>query len=172
MVRCSECGREVPDDVKFCSHCGSRLEEIEIQKETNNNCDNCGSENPDTSKFCSECGETIKQPKSIVDVDHEEYHLRKNKSLASSIISIGLVIISMSLILLVILVFQSNVVNYSFSEGGDFYTLEHNQPAQLSILILMIGCIMLFIGGISSLSVEASISNKLKEDFRMKKKKL
>src|ERR1700732_3364012 len=46
MMRCSSCGFENPDGVKFCNECAAPFPRI---------CASCGFANPPAAKFCSEC---------------------------------------------------------------------------------------------------------------------
>src|SRR6266850_5036325 len=49
-MRCTRCGCETPEGVKFCHHCGSSLK---------TGCPRCGQENPADAKFCGACGTTL-----------------------------------------------------------------------------------------------------------------
>ena len=46
-MECPECQFENPQDVKFCVHCGNKLETF---------CAKCGSSNSPAFSFCGECG--------------------------------------------------------------------------------------------------------------------
>jgi len=57
-IFCSNCGKEVPEGVAFCSACGNRQDEqvqqlVQIKK----HCSNCGSELEDDEVFCAFCGQ-------------------------------------------------------------------------------------------------------------------
>lgn len=54
-MKCSNCGAEIKDDVKFCPNCG---EEVKEEKKIKY-CMKCGSELIPDSMFCSECGASI-----------------------------------------------------------------------------------------------------------------
>lgn len=49
-MRCPECEFENPDSLKFCGHCGTKLEMT---------CSACGYLNPADFKFCGECGNPL-----------------------------------------------------------------------------------------------------------------
>jgi class 3 adenylate cyclase/tetratricopeptide (TPR) repeat protein len=49
-MRCQVCQSENRADVKFCEHCGNRLELV---------CPGCGARLPGASKFCGECGHPL-----------------------------------------------------------------------------------------------------------------
>jgi TOMM system kinase/cyclase fusion protein len=49
-MRCTRCGCETPEGVKFCHHCGSSLKP---------GCPSCGQENPADAKFCGDCGASL-----------------------------------------------------------------------------------------------------------------
>ncbi len=74
---CPNCGKEFPENMKFCSYCGGKLEKKQIKevqealpaeteeqnavqtKEVMNNCPKCGKELPKNGNFCIYCGEKI-----------------------------------------------------------------------------------------------------------------
>ncbi|KKL72390.1 hypothetical protein LCGC14_2085370, partial [marine sediment metagenome] len=49
---CPSCGRENPEDVKFCGECGTALK-------SDAPCSRCGFTNPPGVKFCHECGQGL-----------------------------------------------------------------------------------------------------------------
>ena len=54
---CVNCGKQIPEDVKFCNLCGA--EQIEAEKpipENTKPCINCGKQIPEEVKFCTHCG--------------------------------------------------------------------------------------------------------------------
>ena len=54
-MRCSECGREIPDDSVFCPECGKQQTiGQKPQKEKMKRCTNCGCKIPEDSAFCPE----------------------------------------------------------------------------------------------------------------------
>src|SRR4030095_12009405 len=50
VMRCSQCGHDNPEQVKFCGECGTRIEGL---------CPGCGTSNPPTNKFCHQCGQAL-----------------------------------------------------------------------------------------------------------------
>ena len=52
-MQCPKCQFENPDTVKFCGHCGTRLEII---------CPSGQSSNPRDFQFCGNCGYNLTQP--------------------------------------------------------------------------------------------------------------
>src|SRR5260370_14302538 len=54
-MRCSACGFDNRDGVKFCIECGDRFP---------SRCARCGFENTPTAKFCSECGAPLQSDTS------------------------------------------------------------------------------------------------------------
>ena len=55
MAKCTNCGAEVTDKMKFCSECGTR---VPADKE----CPACHARCPLAAKFCSECGHDLSKP--------------------------------------------------------------------------------------------------------------
>lgn len=56
-MKCPNCKNNIPNDSKFCNHCGQRIEENGgVIKCTN---PKCGKEIPSDSKFCPFCGESL-----------------------------------------------------------------------------------------------------------------
>lgn len=59
---CPNCGEVIKDGKKFCSACGTRIEEKKVEErktEGKKKCENCGAEVDMKCKFCPECGEEI-----------------------------------------------------------------------------------------------------------------
>ncbi len=50
MMLCPNCHTQIPGGSRFCSHCGTRL---------NNKCPKCGADIIDGSAFCASCGEKL-----------------------------------------------------------------------------------------------------------------
>jgi membrane protease subunit (stomatin/prohibitin family) len=59
VVVCSSCGAQNPEGNKFCSQCGSGLQQKGIK------CPNCGVNNQPSNKFCSNCGKPM-TPSEII----------------------------------------------------------------------------------------------------------
>jgi len=52
-MKCSQCGFENPDGIKFCGKCGAKLLHL---------CPSCNSPNPPHFDFCGECGHQLSLP--------------------------------------------------------------------------------------------------------------
>jgi hypothetical protein len=50
---CPNCGKELPDDARFCGDCGTL---VEVQEKLPDCCANCFAELPEGVKFCLQCG--------------------------------------------------------------------------------------------------------------------
>lgn len=62
MVACKNCGRELPDNAKFCKECGAEVVVEELGGESQF-CSSCGFKMPMNLKFCPQCGSpTSKAP--------------------------------------------------------------------------------------------------------------
>lgn len=63
MTNCTNCGKELTYEAKFCPECGKEIKEEKL-------CQNCGSAITDGAKFCIECGGAVLDEK--VDSKIEE----------------------------------------------------------------------------------------------------
>ena len=55
-TQCSACGSDQPEDSKFCSNCGQKMEKKEKAVQPEMFCKSCGNEMKPGSKFCPNCG--------------------------------------------------------------------------------------------------------------------
>lgn len=53
IMKCADCGKEMPENSKFCMECGRAVVQEEII------CKKCGQALPAGAKFCNNCGESI-----------------------------------------------------------------------------------------------------------------
>jgi hypothetical protein len=53
LVKCPNCGCDVPADAAFCNHCGGKIQK---EPEGISKCPNCGKEVPEDALFCNSCG--------------------------------------------------------------------------------------------------------------------
>ncbi|MGN1405334.1 MAG: DUF6591 domain-containing protein [Erysipelotrichaceae bacterium] len=83
---CKKCGKQIPDNSKFCPECGSSLEENNNVKTMHLKCSNCGADmevNEETNEvYCSYCGtkQLILDPELIKARNSKEIELEKIKS--------------------------------------------------------------------------------------------
>ena len=54
MAICTECGKEVDDEARFCANCGTEM--VKEEESQTKFCTNCGFEMEKATKFCPECG--------------------------------------------------------------------------------------------------------------------
>jgi uncharacterized RDD family membrane protein YckC len=67
-VKCPHCGLEVLDDAKFCSNCGSSVEQSKkVDDLTFIYCWNCGTALSEDSSFCTKCGTSLTTRLEIAD---------------------------------------------------------------------------------------------------------
>lgn len=52
-MKCTNCGKEIPENSKFCLECGAAVVQEKIT------CKKCGQALPSGAKFCNNCGETV-----------------------------------------------------------------------------------------------------------------
>lgn len=88
---CKFCGKENPDDNKFCSGCGKDLTQTNAPDAKF--CQFCGTENSEENKFCRKCGKQIKDdptpekeeiPVAETEIKSELPPVEKNEESASS----------------------------------------------------------------------------------------
>ena len=77
-MECPKCQLENPQDVKFCVHCGNKLE---------TSCPKCGSSNSSAFNFCGECGYDLREPKVAPPIDYSEPQSYTPKFLADKILT-------------------------------------------------------------------------------------
>lgn len=53
-MKCNKCSQEIPDNSKFCLHCGTKVELTDSIV-----CPKCGYKNPSDATFCTECGNSL-----------------------------------------------------------------------------------------------------------------
>ena len=58
---CNNCGKEVADNMKFCIHCGAKIEAADkpAPKGADAKCSRCGKPVENALKFCTYCGEPV-----------------------------------------------------------------------------------------------------------------
>ena len=62
VVRCSQCGAEVPSGVAFCSSCGAPMPKIQpVNTEDVVRCEGCGAMVKKGVRFCTSCGKPMIQ---------------------------------------------------------------------------------------------------------------
>ena len=64
-MRCKNCGREEVDGAKFCSDCGTLLEQEKACEKEVPVCPSCGKELEENMKFCPYCGEKLPEKKKL-----------------------------------------------------------------------------------------------------------
>jgi len=70
-MECPECQFENPQDVKFCVHCGNKLETI---------CSKCGSSNSPAFNFCGECGYDLSKSTEPASLEANEHDTQISES--------------------------------------------------------------------------------------------
>lgn len=69
MVKCSNCGLDVSDDLKNCPNCGNNLTKAQIIADDEKNsvklCKNCGATLIDDNSFCQSCGEKVEEDEAL-----------------------------------------------------------------------------------------------------------
>lgn len=75
VVRCPNCGSEVPYDAPFCSSCGSRINVQSAPPDVGSNvrrCVKCGVPISPDMAFCTNCGTKVEDIPEPVDVPEED----------------------------------------------------------------------------------------------------
>lgn len=63
IVKCPNCGADVPSGSLFCNGCGTRMVVEEPPAATGVPCFNCGTPVPEGMRFCTSCGADVQQAK-------------------------------------------------------------------------------------------------------------
>ena len=77
-MKCSECGFENRQNIKFCEECGTRIEQ---------QCPACGAIIPAERKFCGECGYDLKSTDESSSVNYSQPDSYTPKFLADKILT-------------------------------------------------------------------------------------
>lgn len=81
MVYCSSCGKENPDNVKYCDNCGEKLQKVESQLEKN--IDHFGEEMEQIGKKIKKTAEDLASPtKNDEDIPKKLYRSGNDKIIA------------------------------------------------------------------------------------------
>ena len=56
VINCSNCGNPVPDSTKFCTRCGSPIQNVQFDPQQQLNCETCGAAIVPGQSFCTYCG--------------------------------------------------------------------------------------------------------------------
>ena len=75
VKKCKKCGQDNYLDMKFCTACGNKFEDddVDVKSDSNTNivyCQNCGSKNSANNKFCESCGAHLDE--EVEDTTEEE----------------------------------------------------------------------------------------------------
>ena len=70
VVRCSNCGAEVPKGIAFCSACGNAMPQVEVvDMSKHEKCASCGAMVEKGMRFCTSCGKPMTAPATNVSVE-------------------------------------------------------------------------------------------------------
>ncbi|MBI5681271.1 MAG: zinc ribbon domain-containing protein [Methanobacterium sp.] len=67
-IECPNCKAQIEENIKFCTECGSKMEQVTPEETTEElKCPNCSTQLPPNTKFCNECGTKIETaPKEVI----------------------------------------------------------------------------------------------------------
>lgn len=81
---CNKCGKEIADNVDFCTYCGAKIETVgqpTVQKKVVMKCSKCGKVVESGMKFCTHCGGEVVASEQTVEVEN---NVRSTASAAAS----------------------------------------------------------------------------------------
>ena len=78
-MKCSRCQSDNPQEAKFCTECGARIEF---------HCPKCGAITPAVGKFCKECGYDLRESKPPPAIDYSQPISYTPKHLADKILAV------------------------------------------------------------------------------------
>ncbi len=74
-ISCSNCGKELPDDVKFCGECGTQVAAMQLVQQIPRYCGKCDAELPVDAKFCLKCGTSASSSYDASEYPHHDLTL-------------------------------------------------------------------------------------------------
>lgn len=85
---CPYCGKEINEEVDFCTKCNTNLKSIHDTSEYS--CDKCGASAPADAKFCSNCGEKFEEEmsKSLEKLTNNSQEMDSKHNTTSVLITI------------------------------------------------------------------------------------
>lgn len=102
-MRCNNCGAELQDNAKFCTSCGSKVENVGPQAGPRH-CPNCGSQLAGDASFCTNCGQRVGGPVRQAAPRNNYIRPRQNQANAKKLgLIIGGVVLALLLLIFVIL---------------------------------------------------------------------
>lgn len=111
-MRCNNCGAELQDNAKFCTSCGSKVENVGPQAGPKH-CPNCGSPLAGDASFCTNCGQRVGGPARQVAPRNNYIRPRKNQA---DLKKLGMVIGGAVLALLLLIFVFVPLFNTGLSE--------------------------------------------------------
>ena len=78
IMKCANCGKEIPENSKFCLECGKEI----LQEEFT--CKKCGQALPVGAKFCNNCGESITTDKILPPIKDIPVIIKLKKQMMGS----------------------------------------------------------------------------------------
>ena len=102
-MRCNNCGAELQDNAKFCTSCGSKVENVGPQAGPKH-CPNCGSQLAGDASFCTNCGQRLGGPARQRAPRNNYIRPRKNQEDVKKLgLAIGGVVLCLLLLIFVII---------------------------------------------------------------------
>lgn len=72
MIHCTECGKQIAENSKFCCYCGSVMQPV-LNANIRWYCNHCKSQIPVSSKYCRSCGTRVLSP-VVKNVNEKRCH--------------------------------------------------------------------------------------------------
>lgn len=97
-MKCTECGREIGDNPKFCKYCGTSVKQIHVSVENTNQtmkCKGCGAVLKEGTAFCTQCGTPVS---ATTNIPFTKENVKAKGSKVGKIIIIVITVIALSLI--------------------------------------------------------------------------
>ena len=102
-MKCNNCGAELQDNTKFCTSCGSKVENVGPQAGPKY-CPYCGRQLPADACFCTYCGQRLEDPVWQGAPANNYIRPRKNKTGLKKLgLAVGGTLLAILLIVFVIL---------------------------------------------------------------------
>ncbi|MCJ2555655.1 MAG: zinc-ribbon domain-containing protein [Candidatus Thermoplasmatota archaeon] len=129
-------------------------------------CKECGESIPEGKNFCPNCGEKIIRVKG--EIEYEEYHLRKNRHTARSVLYFGIIFMSISLLFPLLL---PVTIPVSAGDGSGTYYYQVMTWNVVSASVSIIAVFVIVLGALWMMHIDWHMGKRLTSQFEEGRRK-